>query len=100
MVKRLIESSAIVKVTQNSSLVVCDDYEAKAATILEHLRKFAAIDRREVTDELRETYVKVICGHRPEFSLRQVEKGLAAYLETGDRFPWPSALVERMEDEI
>lgn len=94
------ESSAIVQATKNTSLVVCDDYEPKVVAIIGYLTQFAAIDRRELTDELRDTYVKVICGHKPEFSLRQVEKGLAAYLETGDRFPWPSALVELMEEEI
>ena len=89
-----------MQATKNTSLVACDDYEPKVVAIIDYLTQFAAIDRRELTDELRDTYVKVICGHRPEFSLRQVEKGLAAYLETGDRFPWPSALVELMEEEI
>jgi hypothetical protein len=69
-------------------------------TIIDHLTQFAAIDRRELTDELRDTYVKTICGHRPEFSLRQVEKGLAAYLENGDRWPWPSNLIDAIEEEI
>ena len=93
--------NGIVLATKSTLPVVCEDCEAKVAAILDHLTQFAAIDgRRELTDELRDTYIKVICGHRPEFSLRQVEKGLAAYLETGDRFPWPSALVELIEDEI
>lgn len=96
----MIESSAIVKATKSTLQVACNDYEPKVVAIIDYLTQFAAIDRRELTDELRDTYVKVICGHRPEFSLRQVEKGLAAYLETGDRFPWPSALVELMEEEI
>lgn len=80
--------------------VVCEDYEPKVRTIIEHLTQFAAIDRREITDELRDTYVKVICGHRPEFSLRQIEKGLESYLETGDRWPWPGTLLEIMEEEV
>ena len=100
MAGHLIESKAIVQATKNTSLVACEDYDKKLVAIIGYLTQFAAIDRRELTDELRDTYVKVICGHRPEFSLRQVEKGLAAYLETGDRFPWPSALVELMEEEI
>jgi hypothetical protein len=74
--------------------------EPKVAVILDHLTRFAAIDRREMTDELRDTYIKAICGHKPELSLRQVEKGLAAYMETGDRWPWPAALIEIMEDEV
>ena len=69
-------------------------------TVLDYLGKFAAIDRRELTDELRTTYIKAICGHKPEFSLRQVEKGLAAYLESGDRWPWPSMLIDAMEEEV
>jgi hypothetical protein len=93
-------SKAIVRATKNTSLVLCEDYEAKVLTIIEYLTKFAVIDRRELTDELRDIYVKTICGRRPELSLRQVEKGLASYLESGDRWPWPSALVEMMEDEV
>jgi len=68
--------------------------------ILDYLTRFAAIDRRELTDELRDTYLKAICGHKPELSLRQVEKGLAAYLDGGDRWPWPSSLIEMMEAEV
>jgi len=100
MVKHLTGSSAIVRATKSTSLAVCEDYEPKVVAIINYLTQFAAIDRRELTDELRDTYVKVICGHKPEFSLRQVEKGLASYLEIGDRWPWPSALVEHMEDQI
>ena len=100
MAKPQSESRAIVKATKNTSLVLCEDYEAKVLTIIEHLTKFAAIDRRELTDELRDTYVKTICGRKPELSLRQVEKGLAAYLESGDRWPWPGTLIEMMEEEV
>jgi hypothetical protein len=80
--------------------VACEDFDPKRQAILDHLAQFAAIDRRELTDELRDTYVKAICGHKPELSLRQVEKGLAAYMETGDRWPWPSSLIQAMEDEV
>ena len=101
MVKHLIGSSAIVKAVKSTSLAVCEDYEAKVVVIIDYLTKFAAIDgRRELTDELRDIYVKTICGYRPEFSLRQVEKGLAAYLESGDRWPWPKNLIEIMDDEV
>jgi hypothetical protein len=100
MEKLQLGSKAIVKATKSISLAVCEDYDPKVRTILENLTRFAAIDRRELTDELRDTYVRVICGHKPELSLRQVEKGLTAYLETGDRWPWPGKLIEMMEEEI
>jgi hypothetical protein len=87
-------------VTKPTSLVACKDYEPKVIAILNYLRQFAAIDRREITDETRDVYVRAICGRKPELSLRQVEKGLATYLETGDRWPWPATLIEMMEDEI
>lgn len=93
-------SNSIVKATQSTSLVACEDYQAKLLTIVDYLTKFAAIDRRELTDELRDTYVKAICGRKPELSLRQVEKGLSAYLESGDRWPWPGTLIEMMEEEV
>lgn len=99
MGKPLLESKAIVRATKSTSLV-CENYQAKADVILAHLRSFAAIDRREVTDELRDSYIKAICGHKPELSLRQVEKGLAAYLDSGDRWPWPGTLIEMMEEEV
>ncbi len=86
--------------TKPTLLVICEDYEAKGVAILGYLRQFAAIDRREVTDELRDSYIKAICGRKPELSLRQVEKGLAAYLESGDRWPWPGTLIEMMEEEV
>ena len=100
MAKHLTGRSAIVQATKNTSLASCKDYEPKVVAIISYLTQFAAIDRRELTDEIRDTYVRVICGHKPEFSLRQVEKGLADYLESGERWPWPSALVDRMEEEI
>lgn len=100
MAKPQLESKAIVKATRSTSLAVCEDYEPKVRTIIDHLTQFAAIDRRELTDELRDAYVMAICRHMPELSLRQVEKGLAAYLETGDRWPWPGTLIEMMEDEV
>ena len=100
MAKQQAESKAIVKATPSSLQVVCEDLQPKADAILEYLTQFAAIDRRELTDELRSTYIKAICGHKPELSLRQVEKGLAAYMESGDRWPWPSSLIEMMEDEV
>ena len=100
MGKPQLESKAIVKATLSTSLVVCEDFQPKVNVILDYLTQFAAIDRRELTDELRDTYVKAICGHKPELSLRQVEKGLAAYLESGDRWPWPATLLEAMEDQV
>jgi hypothetical protein len=100
MGKPQLESRSIVKGTKSGPLVVCDDYQAKSLAIIDHLTQFAAIDRRELTNELRDIYVKAICGHRPELSLRQVEKGLAAYLETGDKWPWPAVLIEAMEEEV
>ena len=97
----MIESNAIVKVAKSTSLAVCEDYEPKVVVIIDYLTQFAAIDgRRELTDELRDIYVKTICGYKPEFSLRQVEKGLASYLESGDRWPWPKNLIEMMEEEV
>ena len=92
-------NKAIVKATPNT-LVACEDFQPKVNVILEYLTRFAAIDRRELTDELRDTYIKAICGRKPELSLRQVEKGLAAYLESGDRWPWPATLLEIMEAEV
>jgi hypothetical protein len=68
--------------------------------VLEYLTKFAAIDRRELTEEIRSVYVTTICGHKPELSLRQVENGLQTYLETGNKWPWPSELIEVMEEEV
>ena len=100
MARQLPESKAIVKVTRNTLQVVCEDRDAKVELILDSLTQFAAIDRRELTNELRDTYVNTICGHKPELSLRQVEKGLASYMETGDRWPWPSSLIEAMEEEV
>ena len=100
MGKPQLESRAIVKATKNTLQIACEDYQAKVVTIIDHLTQFAAIDRRELTDELRDIYVKTICGRKPELSLRQVEKGLTAYLETGDRFPWPSVLIEMMDEEV
>ena len=99
MARPQLESKAIEKVTQGTSLV-CEDFQAKTDVLLDYLARFAAIDKRELTDELRDTYVKAICGRKPELSLRQVEKGLAAYLESGERFPWPGTLIEMMEEEI
>ena len=100
MAKPQSESKAIVKATKPTSLVVCENLQPKVDAILDHLRQFAAIDRRELTDEIRDTYIKTICGYRPELSLRQVEKGLKAYLEKGNRWPWPSELIEMMEEEV
>ena len=100
MGKPQLESKAIVKGTKSSLQVACEDLQAKADVILDNLTRFAAIDRRELTDELRDTYIRTICGHKPELSLRQVEKGLATYLETGDRWPWPGTLIEMMEEEV
>ena len=100
MGKPQLESKAIVKATKSSPLAICEDYEPKVRIVLDYLTQFAAIDRRELTDELRTTYIKAICGRKPELSLRQVEKGLASYMESGDRWPWPSTLIEMMEEEV
>jgi hypothetical protein len=74
--------------------------DEKAAAIVEYLNQFAAIDRREITDELVDTYIKAICGRKPELTLTQVRKGLVSYMEEGGRWPWPSELIEMMDDEV
>lgn len=92
-------SSAIAK-RQQPTLTVPEEHREKAEVIIAHLLGFAAIDKRELTTELMDLYVKTICNHKPEFSLRQIEKGMQTYLETGSKWPWPSDLIEMIEDEI
>lgn len=97
MVKQQQSKTAIVKPPQRILANAADDI---TATIVGHLQAFAAIDKRELTPELISLYVNTICNHKPTFSGRQIEKGLQAYLETGKKWPWPSDLIECMEDEI
>lgn len=74
--------------------------EAEAEIIVGYLQGFAAIDKRELTPELIDLYVKTLCNRKPEFSLRQIEKGLQEYMENGRKWPWPADLIECIEDEI
>jgi hypothetical protein len=85
----------------NSTSLALSDRQQKAAVITGYMERFAAIDgRKELSPEIYDLYVETICGYRPPFSLRQIEKGLKDYLETGKKFPWPADLLDCMEEEI
>jgi hypothetical protein len=59
-----------------------------------YLYKYAAIDRNRVVDEeLIGIFVEALEG----LDLKELERGLKAYLTEGVRFPWPAEIREMSE---
>lgn len=73
--------------------------DEKADLITGYLEQYGAIAGRVITPALYSLYVGVIAS-QPDFDLKRIEKGLKAYMETGNRFPWPADLVKEIEDQI
>lgn len=62
----------------------------KTAIVGEYLYKYAAIANRIVDAELISIFVEGLEG----LSVREIERGMDAYLKEGNRFPWPSDIRE------
>lgn len=73
--------------------------DEKAELISGYMEQYAAIAGKVLTPQLYGLYISVIAA-QPNFDLARIEKGLKSYLETGNRFPWPSELIEAIEAEI
>ena len=95
-------SEVAIRPAGNSTSLQSADKKKSAAIITSYLDLFAAIEdrKRDLTPDVYSSYVETIVGYRPALSDRQIEKGLKTYLETGKRFPWPSELIECMEEEV
>ena len=92
----LVSSSRTLPVRRNIWRVEIDPEVERM--VVEALDRYALIDRREVTDAMRDLYCEEIS--RKKFTRRQVEKGLKKYLQQGKKWPWPADLIELMEDAI
>lgn len=78
------------------SLAPRTEYDRKVDTITCYLEKFAVLDGRVLTPQLYALYIEAL----EDLELRKIEQGLAEYLRSGTRFPWPGALREYIEEEV
>ena len=88
------QSSAIVK--QDSRLSLPTERQSKADLISAYLEKYACIEGRTLTPQQYAVYIEAL----EDLDLRRLEKGLKAYLQEGQRWPWPGTLREFVEEEV
>lgn len=68
--------------------------QEQTALIGMYLYKYAALDKnRVVDDELIAIFIEALDG----LTTKELERGLKRYLKEGDRFPWPSNIIEASE---
>ena len=69
--------------------------QERTVLIGEYLYKFAMIANREMPKdgELQKIFVEAL----DDLSLKEIERGLKAYLKEGTRFPWPAEVRELSE---
>ena len=68
--------------------------QEQTALIGMYLYKYAALDKnRVVDDELIAIFVEAL----DDLTTKELERGLKRYLKEGDRFPWPSNIIEASE---
>ena len=92
MAKQIQSSSGIVKQSPTQFLT---PNQERTVLISEYLYKFAMISNREMPKdgELTKIFVEAL----DDLSLKEIERGLKAYMKEGDRFPWPSQVRELSE---
>ena len=77
----------IVRQERPSSLVKTESQE-KAEVISEYLEKYALIANRALTPALLALYLEALS----DLPLNRLKAGLKEWLETGDKWPWPSEI--------
>ena len=93
MGKSLPPGSAIVRRSSEQSLT---PKKQRTALIGEYLYKFGAISGKVVDEELIAIYVEAL----EDVDERKLRKGLAAYLRSGVKWPWPGDIAEQCEEEV
>lgn len=90
MNKSLPRGNAIVK--QSQTLSLAPDKE-RVALVGEYLYKYAVICNRQVDEEM----ILIYCEALKDLPLTRLKAGLKEWLESGDKFPWPSEIREAGE---
>jgi len=88
MAKRLQSGTEIVKQSQPQSLTPS---QQRTALIGTYLYKYAVIDRNRVVDE---ELIAIFVEGLSDLDDKALERGLRKYLREGNRFPWPSEIID------
>jgi hypothetical protein len=95
MEKQLTSKPGIV-LQGNSLPLVKTEWDERADLVADYMEKFACIANRAITPQLLSIYVAAL----EDYDIGRIRKGMDEALKGVNAWPWPSDLINYIEEEI